>query len=82
MRRTLWRSDTFTLPPSSAYLHALSSSVPTSLRSLIALPRTMTLSSSCDCKSTARIETLRRAGYRFVADAAPDDASESAGLPC
>ena len=32
--------------------------------------------------STARIETLRRAGYRFVADAAPDDASESAGLPC
>ena len=32
--------------------------------------------------SAARIETLRRAGYRFVADAAPDDASESAGRPC
>ena len=32
--------------------------------------------------SSARIETLRRAGYRFVADAAPDDASESAGRPC
>lgn len=32
--------------------------------------------------STARVETLRRAGYRFVANAAADGDAESAGTSC